>query len=451
MVKQGRKMDIAVIGGGVAGLSAAYMLSRCHTVTLYERNDYFGGHSNTVALDLGGRNVPVDTGFIVYNERNYPNLTRLFAHLNVPTEPSEMSFAVSIADDGNQTPLEYGGGSLGQLFAQKRNLARPRFLGMIADTLRFFSAARALILSNTNVDEPMSLGEFLTKGRYGRAFIYDHLLPMAAAIWSCPLQTMLAFPAVSFARFFHNHGLLSLTDRPRWRTVSGGSQEYVRRLVSRIDARVGLASYSVSRTTAGVVVRDKCGGSRRFDQAVVATHADEALALLDRPQPAEAQVLGAFRYQRNRAVLHGDTHLMPRDRRVWSSWNYVASGRRDAERRVAVTYWMNLLQNIDRAHPLFVSLNPLVEPRADLTYASFDYDHPVFDAGAMAAQRRLNSIQGADRIWFCGSYAGYGFHEDALTSAISVVRSLGAAPPWEMGAATSAIDVPPALAPAADD
>lgn len=449
MGRAGDAMEIAVIGAGVAGLGAAYMLGQRHRVTLYERNSYLGGHSNTVDVDVDGRRVPVDTGFIVYNERNYPNLTRLFGHLAVPTEPSEMSFAVSIAGDDGRAPLEYGGGSLGQLFAQKRNLASPRFLGMIADVLRFFSHARGLIENEAGADADMSLGAFLADGRYGDMFVYDHLLPMAAAIWSCPLQTMLAFPARSFARFFHNHGLLNLTDRPRWRTVSGGSREYVRRLAAALDARPGQAATAVLRDETGAIVHDNRGGSRRFDQIVIATHADEALTLLDRPSPEEAGLLGAFRYQRNRAVLHSDDRLMPGDRRIWSSWNYMAAGARDAERRVAVTYWMNLLQNIDRAKPLFVSLNPIVEPRPERVYAGFDYDHPIFDAGAIGAQKRLGTIQGRNRVWFCGSYCGYGFHEDALSAAISVARALGAAAPWEVRAAN--VNAASALAPAADD
>lgn len=446
-MRAGDAMNVAVIGAGIAGLGAAYMLRRRRRVTLYERNDYLGGHSNTVEVALDGRRIPVDTGFIVYNERNYPNLTRLFAHLAVPTEPSEMSFAVSIESGVGRAPLEYGGGSLGQLFAQKRNLVNPRFLGMIADILRFFSSARGLI--DADADPVMSLGAFLARGRYGDMFVYDHLLPMAAAIWSCPLKTMLDFPALSFARFFHNHGLLSLSNRPSWRTVSGGSREYVRLLAMTLDAERLPAATKVSREGAGVVVRDVRGGSRRFDQVVVATHADEALALLDRPNPDETALLGAFRYQRNRAILHGDDRLMPRDRRVWSSWNYMAVGARDTERRVAVTYWMNLLQNINDAPPLFVSLNPIVEPRPERVHASFDYDHPIFDIAAIDAQKRLDRIQGLNRIWYCGSYCGYGFHEDGLSSAVAVARALGTAPPWETEAANA--DISPALAPAADD
>ncbi|MBM3599724.1 MAG: NAD/FAD-binding protein [Alphaproteobacteria bacterium] len=450
-------MKFAVIGAGIAGLGAAYILGQRHRVRLFERNCYLGGHSNTVDVEIDGRSCPVDTGFIVYNERNYPNLTRLFAHLEVPTESSDMSFAVSVERPGESHALEYGGGSLSQLFAQKRNLHDPRFLGMIADILRFFVGARRLLASGG--EHEVTLGAYLARGRYGDAFVYDHLLPMAAAIWSCPFATMLDFPAASFARFLHNHGLLSLANRPRWRTVSGGSREYVRRLTRlfSIDARTAMPAVAVERDGHGVVVRDASGASERFDHVVIATHADEALALLAQPSDEERRLLGAFRYQRNRAVLHRDERLMPHDRRVWSSWNYMAAGGRDSSRRVAVTYWMNMLQNIDWSHQLFVSLNPVVEPRPDMTLRSFDYDHPVFDVGAVRAQAELARIQGVSRVSYCGSYCGYGFHEDALSSAIAVTRGLGVAPPWEIDPAPAPVLAPaealpgPALAAASDD
>jgi predicted NAD/FAD-binding protein len=449
-------MKLAVIGAGIAGLGTAYILGQRHLVRVYERNAYLGGHSNTVDVELDGQSRAVDTGFIVYNERNYPNLTRLFGHLGVPTEASDMSFAVSVERPGEACALEYGGGSLQQLFAQKRNLCDLRFMGMIADVMRFFVGARRLL--RRDHDHRLSLGEYLAQGRYGDAFIYDHLLPMAAAIWSCPFATMLEYPAASFARFLHNHGLLSLVNRPRWRTVTGGSREYVRRLSNllSIDARTGIPAVAVERTNCGVSVRDASGAMETFDHVVIATHADEALALLAQPSWDERRLLGAFRYQRNRALLHRDERLMPQDRRVWSSWNYMAAGARDCGRRVAVTYWMNMLQNIDPARPLFVSLNPVLEPRPELLLRSFEYDHPVFDTAAVAAQRQLSMIQGT-RIFYCGSYCGYGFHEDALTSGIAVARALGVAPPWELvPAATPALGpiepVPaPVLAAASDD
>jgi len=428
-------MRIAVIGAGISGLGAAWALRRRHDVTLYESADRLGGHSNTVEVTAGGRSVPVDTGFIVYNERNYPNLVRLFGALDVATEPSDMSFAVSIRDGA----LEYSGTNLAGLIAQKRNLARPRFWRMVADTLRFYREARALL---RRADAPdVTLGEFLARGRYSAGFLDDHLLPMGAAIWSTPVAEMLEFPLPTFARFLDNHGLLQLTDRPRWRTVTGGSRRYVARVAAALgpNAIRHAAATRVGRDADGVAVRDALGETRRFDQVVLACHADQALGLLADAEPHERALLGAFRCQPNRAVLHGDPDLMPRRRSVWASWNYLAP-EPDAARRgaVAVTYWMNRLQNLDPALDLFVTLNPPRAPRAALVYGSFDYDHPVFDRAAIAAQRAMASLQGVRRTWFAGAWLGYGFHEDGLASGLAVARALGAPPPWE----TEATSVP---------
>ena len=420
---------IAVIGSGIAGLGAAWTLAQRHDVTVYEAAYRPGGHSNTVEVRAGGRTIPVDTGFIVYNPANYPNLTALFAHLGVPTRPSEMSFAVS-ADDG---ALEYAGTDLGGLFAQRSNLVRPRFLGMVGDILRFYRRAPALL------DGPptrQTLGEYLAAGRYGQAFIHDHLLPMAAAIWSCPTRTMLEFPAVSFVRFCHNHGLLRVRDRPAWRTVAGGSREYVRRLAGDLSGRIRLGTpvARIVRTPWEVEIHDGQGQVDRFEQVVLAAHGDQALAMLGDADEGERAVLGAFRYAANRAVLHGDPALMPRRRAVWASWNYLAAGS-DDQRAVSVTYWMNRLQGIDPAVPLFVSLNPLREPDPARIHADLRYEHPIFDQAAIDAQGRLGAIQGRRRTWFCGSYCGHGFHEDGLTAGLQVAALLGASAPWLASAA----------------
>jgi len=415
---------IAVIGAGVAGLGAAWLLARRHEVTLYERNGHLGGHSNTVHVRQGGRDIPVDTGFIVYNEQNYPNLVRLFAALDVPTAPSSMSFSVSI--DGGR--VEYAGGDVLGLFAQPRNILRPAHWRMLGCALRFFHSAAAMI---DRTDHEPTLGEFLRRGRYSRAFVEEHLLPMTAAIWSVPPATIAGFPARSVIRFFENHGLLRYFRRPQWRTVRGGSVEYVSRLVRAIgpELRRRPAAAALRVDAEGVMVRDACGGEERFDHAVVAAHADEALALLADPTPEERRVLGAFRYQPNRTILHGDAALMPKRRRVWSSWNYISAGA-GADQAVSVTYWMNRLQPIDPAVPLFVSLNPLREPAPGMVHAEFVYDHPVYDAAAMAAQALLPSIQGRRGIWFCGSYFGHGFHEDALSSGLAAAEALGLRRPW---------------------
>jgi predicted NAD/FAD-binding protein len=417
---------VAVIGSGAAALGAALTLSQRHHVTILERDGHAGGHANTleVARTDGGR-VAVDTGFIVYNQRTYPNLIRLFDHLKVATQATDMSFGVSL--DGGT--LEYSGESLTGLFGQPVNLLRPRFLGMVKDILRFYREAPALLARS---DSGPSLGDYLAANRYGEAFIDDHLLPMAAAIWSAPAATMMAFPAISFVRFCTNHGLLQLTDRPQWRTVVGGSREYVSRLLERSHADLWLnaAVAEIRRLPAGVAVVTKSGRRDRFDHVVVGTHADEALAMLADPTEAERRLLGAFGYQKNLAVLHSDPSLMPRRRALWASWNYLGATGPDGARRLSVTYWMNRLQALDPTLPLFVTLNPACEPQASAVHARIPYHHPVFDARAMAAQRRLKDIQGVDRVSFCGSYFGYGFHEDALAAGLAAATALGCPAPW---------------------
>ncbi|MDM7946280.1 MAG: FAD-dependent oxidoreductase [Oceanibaculum nanhaiense] len=418
-------MRLAIVGSGISGMGAAWLLHQQHEITIYEKENRIGGHANTVEADVGGRTIPVDTGFIVFNDRNYPNLRGLFGQIDVPYQNSEMSFAVSI-DDGR---LEYGGGSIPQLFAQKRNLLRPRFGRMVYDILRFFREAPVLLEGDPGT---LSLGEYLKRNRYSDGFLYDHLLPMAAAIWSCPVETMLEFPAASFARFFHNHGLMTVNDRPQWMTVTGGSREYVRRLTSPFADRfrLGNAAVSVRRVPGGVMVRGSDGEETLYDQVILACHADQSLALLQDSDAAERDILGRCRYQPNEAVLHCDPALMPKRRAVWSSWNYLAEGAA-YDREVAVTYWMNLLQGIDPAHPLFVTLNPIRQPDPAKVFARISYSHPVFDGPAIQAQKEMNHIQGTRGLWFCGAWGGYGFHEDGLKSGIAVALALGADVPWQ--------------------
>ncbi|MCH8504510.1 MAG: NAD(P)-binding protein [Ectothiorhodospiraceae bacterium] len=415
---------VAVVGGGVAGRSAAWLLSRRYRVTLFEANDYVGGHTNTVEVPGPDEQpMPVDTGFIVYNERNYPLLTSLFRYLGVRTQASDMSFAFS----DRTADLEWAGDNLNSLFAQRRNLLRPAFWRMGRDILRFNTLGKRFV--REIADETLTLGEFLDRCRAGVELRRNYLLPMAAAIWSCPQQELLEFPAQRFLKFFDNHGLMDLADRPAWRTVSGGGRSYVRRMLPELSGghRIGLRVERVIRTPEGV--RLEAGGEclGQFDEVVIATHADQALRLIDRPSFWEGTLLSGMRYQTNIAYLHTDPRLMPQRRSVWSSWNYLAN---PDDAPPAVSYWMNRLQGLPGNRQYFVTLNPETPPDPTTVLRRFAYDHPVFDHAAMRAQLLLPQIQGKDRLWFCGSYFGYGFHEDALRSSVELTAQLGVQAPW---------------------
>jgi predicted NAD/FAD-binding protein len=422
------RLKIAVVGTGISGLSAAWLLSQRHDVTVYERADRVGGHSNTVVASVGGQDIPVDTGFIVFNRQTYPNLTALFELLKVPTQLSEMSFGVSMDGGG----LEYSGSGLSGVFGQPLNLIRPRFWSMLTDLVRFYRQAPLDIAQIE--DGQFSLGDYLTKGRYSEAFCNDHLLPMASAIWSATPAEMLSYPAAAFIRFHNNHGLLQLSGRPAWETVVGGSRNYVERLAAPIADRIRLDTgvREVRRINGGIVVTDTTGQSASYHHIVMASHANQSLKVLADPSPSEQNLLRAFRYSRNLAVLHTDDTFMPKRRGVWSSWNYIGS-RDCAGDSVCVTYWMNRLQNINSAKPLFVTLNPPRTPRAGTLLHSEVYEHPIFDANAIAAQRRLWLLQGNRNTWFCGAYFGAGFHEDGLQAGLAVAEELGnVRRPWQV-------------------
>jgi predicted NAD/FAD-binding protein len=431
-----RRLDIAVVGSGISSLSAAWLLSQRHQVTVFEAEARAGGHSHTVDTESEAGRIPVDTGFIVYNEATYPNLTALFAHLKTPTKPSDMSFSVSL-DDGD---LEYSGSGLTGIFAQKRNAFDPRFWAMLGDIIRFYRHAPRDLPKLGSA----RLGQYLDAGGYGRAFREDHLYPMAAAVWSLPARQVADYPAAAFISFCENHGLLQILGRPQWRTVDGGAKAYVEALAAPFKGRLRLADpvRAIRRDSAGVIVHTERGGDARFDHVVVGAHADQALAMLSEATPAEREILGAFRYSRNEAILHRDPALMPRRRRVWSSWNYMAR-RGDACAPVSVTYWMNRLQNLPASAPRFVTLNPIAPPRADLIIQQQICEHPIFDFGAVAAQDRLWSLQGRGGVWYCGAYFGAGFHEDGLQAGLAVAEALGGVRrPWRVAEESGRIRLP---------
>jgi predicted NAD/FAD-binding protein len=423
-----KKLNIAVVGAGVAGLSSAWLLNKNHQVTVYEAKDTIGGHANTVDVPTPEGLTPIDTGFLVYNELNYPNLTALFKHLGVSTKVAEMSFGASLESGG----FEYSGTNLNGIFGQRINALRPRFWRMLIGIFSFYKNAPS-ILDNPAYDG-LTLGNYLTQENFSDSFINDHLLPMGAAIWSTTASEMKAYPAQAFVRFFDSHGLLALTARPQWRTVDGGSREYVNRLTEGYRSQILFGGVkSIKRTFNKVLVEDASGNFKSFDHIVLATHADEALRLLSDSNRHEQTLLGRWQYTSNRAVLHSDPAFMPKRRRVWSSWNFIGNQNESDKHQLCVTYWLNRLQSLALDTQFFLTLNPIREPKKESIIREFEYAHPFFDTHALSTQAKLWSLQGHRNTWYCGSYFGAGFHEDALQSGLAVAEELGReARPWDL-------------------
>lgn len=422
-------MRAAIVGSGISGLAAAHRLSAHMDTTLFEADSHFGGHAHTVDVTLPSASGPVthgvDTGFLVFNERTYPELIALLAELGVVTTASEMSFSVQVPRVYGTAPLEWSGTNLASVFAQPRNLANPRFLGMLRDLLRFNKLCTAIAKAGDERTLAQPLGPFLDAHRFSAAFRDWYLLPMLGCIWSCPTDQMLQFPVATMIRFCHNHGLLQVADRPQWFTVTGGSRNYVQKIVRGLpDARRNCPVRRIERDAAGVRITTDAG-TERFDRLVLATHTDQALALLATPSDEERTLLGAIRYQNNRAVLHTDTQVLPRRRAAWASWNYerAPQGSREST-RVCLHYLINRLQPLPFAQPVVVSLNPLQTIAPEHVLGEYDYAHPVFDQAAIRAQRQIAQLQGRQQTWFCGAWAGYGFHEDGLKSGLAAAQGV---------------------------
>lgn len=412
-------MKIAIIGSGIAGLTAAHLLARQHELTVYEKEGWIGGHTHTLDVHMDGQQLAIDTGFIVYNDRTYPNFMKLMTQLGVESQATEMSFSVHDPHSG----FEYNGHSLNSLFARRRHLLSTRFWRMLADMMRFNRQALD-DLAATRLSDDLNLGQYLRQGSYGNDFIHQYIVPMGAAIWSMSLADMMAFPAHFFLRFFRHHGLLSINDRPQWRVIQGGSNAYIEPLIApfRDSIKTHCPVTRVRRDDAGVMV-ESSAGSARFDQVIFACHSDQALSLLEAPSAAESRILGAIPYADNNVVLHTDSRLLPRRKRAWASWNYRLG--QAAHLPASVTYNMNILQGLDSPTTFCVSLNQeeLIDPAKIL--ARFTYSHPQYSLAGMEAQSHWGELSGANHSHFCGAYWGNGFHEDGVTSALRVAEAFG--------------------------
>ena len=413
-------MKLAIIGSGISGLVCAYLLYRWHEITVFEANTYIGGHTHTIPVETPAGTVNVDTGFIVYNEKCYPNFIKLITRLNVATQPTEMSFSVRC----DRTGLEYASSGLNKLFAQRRNLLRPSFYRMLLDILRFNREGKTLLKEE---GQETTLGELLRAGGYSKNFIEHHFLPLAGSVWSTNLKDMQEFPARYLLQFFENHGFLDVHNRPKWRVITGGSNQYIAPLTAGFGQRIRLNApvRSVRRTPEGVQIETQSGGVEHYEQVIFATHSDQSLRILSDPSEEERNILSAIRYQENDAVLHTDTNLLPRCRRAWASWNYHLLN--DPPERPTVTYNMNILQSLKTRETYCVTLNRTAAIAPEKIIKRICYHHPLYTPAAVAAQKRHSEISGVRNTHFCGAYWGFGFHEDGVNSALKVCASFGAA------------------------
>ena len=418
-------MKIAIIGSGISGLSSALLLSQKHNITLFEIDKRFGGHANTVDIMYKQSLIPVDTGFIVYNKLNYPNLIGFFNFLKVETINSDMSFAVS-ARDGQ---LEYSGSMTG-IFAQKRNLLNIKFYKMLKDIIVFFLFGYKYAFQ---VKENESLGEYVKRCKFSEEFVNDHLIPMSSAIWSCPEKEILNFPAKTLLTFFKNHQLINFIFRPKWRTVKGGSKQYVNKVIEKLKKNKKNKFVLNSKIKSIFSKNNKIEinlekNTEIFDKVIMATHPDQTIKLIKNLDKQSTNILSKFKYQKNTVYLHSDKNLMPKNKKTWSSWNYISSKK---EEKSSVTYWMNLLQKINTSLNVFVSLNPYIIPSKSLTYKKIIYEHPIFNSKTNEAQSKMIEIQGKNNIFYAGAWLKYGFHEDGIASAVNISKTLNVAVPWE--------------------
>lgn len=409
-------MKIAIIGSGISGLASAYYLHKKYDITLFEKNNYIGGHSNTVNIKHQGQNINVDTGFIVFNFRTYPNLKKLFEELEVEIEKSNMSFGIRDFDHN----FEYSGNNLSGLFAQKSNIFKPKFLKMLLDIIKFNKAAIKLV-ENSQISNDITLDQFIEQLKLGEYFKNYYLLPMAGAIWSCPLELVKNYPAKTFLQFFYNHGLLTIFNQPQWYTVKGGSKEYVKKLTANFKDKIQLNCPIIDCKKEGnkILLTDKKGNNYKFDKVIFASHADQTYKIISDKTKEEKEVLSQIKYSKNLAILHKDQSQMPKNKKAWASWIYLSSKK---ENKVSLSYWMNNLQNIASKSAIFVTLNPFKQIKKSDIFGQYQYEHPIFDYKSVTAAENLDKIQGKRNIYFCGAWTKYGFHEDGLNSAINIIK-----------------------------